>query len=385
MPPYQQADPAAAEALRATQADLALTGTAASATASAHPSPLPSLADGSFSDNHGDDSYCALCRRCQLRKKLERRLAAKKELSAAGNSMRRELVAASFPGESGASRVLHVPRNRMEPPSSPFDDSMYSPSGRQHPSSFEEHAASDVSPCVEEPSLDEILQYIGESSDKQSSQQRRQRKKRVQRHTRKGTNNDRGDVDLSSSATPEACDRNLGLSAERKLSKSEAASAAMNAPLSVSSSPSSLPQSPVVKPSRYKSDVGTNACPRNKDHQEEPKCKLAATRNLRQSVSATDRGIHSPVSDDVSHHEGQDEESLDSETCLLPHADGSNLEIDWNDQSQYQHDFCGDYEDIGMTPEEREAIDQEVEEFRLRLEAVCPPSPQLRLAACALK
>ena len=80
------------------------------------------------SELHADDSYCALCRRCQMRKKLERRLAAKKGLMS----------------PYGGDELATV-----------------SPQARQ-----------------DDRSLDELLDYIGEGSDR-SKHAKKQRKKRT--------------------------------------------------------------------------------------------------------------------------------------------------------------------------------------------------------------
>jgi hypothetical protein len=61
------------------------------------------------SDAHADDSYCALCRRCQMRKKLERRLQAKKDAPPQDVAGAAPASAAAVAPHAGLARVEAAP------------------------------------------------------------------------------------------------------------------------------------------------------------------------------------------------------------------------------------------------------------------------------------
>jgi hypothetical protein len=242
--------------------------------------PPPSLTDGAAPDPHADDSYCSLCRRCQMRKKLERRLAAKKD--------------------SGA----------LAPPAL---------AGHAH--------------ATDQPSLDELLQFIGDDKPPGASRRLRNKKRSAVAAARALED---GPYDC---ARDEDDDGDLVDGGPEPVSSSAATSTSAQSP----------PRSPCDD--EHLREHHEQHLPQqltHAEHQLRYQQQLQHLHDHRPKLQQHNLGHDSPVSDvaEVGLHApccgGDDDDAM----CCDPDADA---------------------DDEGMTPEEREALDAEVEEFRLRL------------------
>lgn len=262
----------------------------------------PTLADGA-PDAHGDDSYCALCRRCQMRKKLERRLAAKKEgpppaLSPAHAS-------------SATGRLTTASAALCGTATGPPDDAP----------------------------LDELLLYIGADAAPGSAPRARRKRRTKKAPAAAVVGGDAGDMNCEGVAVLAAAE--------------------------------------VEELQEVTMDGEVDAI------------------EARRQGALRMHEVHSPVSDEVVEDDGEDHVDVCAPYCrnavegmadrpsvmnTYGHVCVSSIHSHphaHHHGHQLPHHFLEvDFADEDMTPEEQEAIDQEVEAFRLSLEP-CAPSAHL--------
>lgn len=331
--------------------------------------PLSPTSSAATVEPHGDDGYCALCRRCQMRKRLERRRAQRKGLADPSDR-----IPGDYIGESGRSQTCIA-------------------SSSSRPTALTQIPRADQRP------IEELLEFIGEDPKSRKSN-RRKRPARVRRLPP----NAQSDTAMSQESPPtdpsgttvaqcgkptsprpsidgdsriellSACGKSLArdrrsIRFDTNLDRIGKDQFHVTTSTSTLSSPSSRPQSP------------TRHLPQHH-----------ATLHPGDEHSP---GSHSPVSDEDIGGEDADNGAvprrgivgvniLDHVARTLPHSphhvlpiQAGGVAIPMRETSLSDAEF--------MTSDEQELLDAEVEAFRLCLESNSMPPPSFGACICPKK
>lgn len=327
-------------------------------------------APSSPQDSHADDSYCALCRRCQMRKKLERRLAAKKG----------------------------PPYNDQPtlPPAIATSASALVSSSQSATHSHAQHVVQDNR------SIDELLHYIGESETEPTKSGKKTRRKRAT-----GARKQRTNANANANANANT-DINGATTARRNAHIISATKATSSMPVATHAS------NIVVRTKETNvhgngqhtlTHLGANVHESDDTLMQDVSCSIVdgvqschnkmrahgvSTAGAMNNAHAV-YGSESPISEDVEFSgAGETSGKRDSRAQLRELSNDSRLSDDDDDDDDdveeedddededeldEEEDDLEEREILEMSQEEQEAIDREVEEFRRRLESAHSDRP----------